>query len=122
MAKTPQDGKFAEEFTGNPPLDWNRRADGTLVIITHDGKKVILSPEFLSVYKPTIRRAVMTDPAPEPYPKPTKPPTRAEDWQPEDVGRVSLPAKRAGRKPKSSHPKPVVIASEAKQSPGFGGS
>lgn len=98
MAKTPQDGKFAEEFTGNPPLDWNRRADGSLVIITHDGKKVILSPEFLAVYKPTIRRAVMTEPEPEQHPTPTLNPQKTEDWKPESI------TKRAGRKPKSSHP------------------
>ena len=97
MAKTPQDGKFAEEFTGNPPMDWNRRADGSLVIITHDGKKVILSPEFLAVYKPTIRRAVMTEPEPEQHPTPTLNPQKTEDWKP-DVGRVSLPAKPAGKK------------------------
>lgn len=64
MAKTEQDGKFAADFTGNKPLDWNRRPDGSLVIITHDGKKVILSPEFLSSYKPKIARAVLTEPDP----------------------------------------------------------
>lgn len=85
MAKTENDGKFAEEFTGGKPLDWNRRADGSLVIITHDGKKVILTPHFLNTWKPEklqIRRTALVDPEPEQSESEAPAPTQPTDWKP----------------------------------------